>query len=104
MAKASFGVRGKNARTREAGRRQVNIIPARKREHSRKPDETYDIIEACSTGPYLELFARGTRKGWTAWGNQAEDYEPTWKTYANHSASERKSASRKKAGGPTLFD
>ena len=92
-----FGVRGKNARTREAGRRQVNIIPARKREHSRKPDESYDIIEACSTGPYLELFARGTRKGWATWGNQADAYEPTWKTYANHSA-----AGRKKAA--TLFD
>lgn len=99
-----FGVRGKNARTLKPGRTQVNIIPSRKREHSRKPDETYDIIEACSTGPYLELFARGTRKGWTAWGNQAEEYEPTWKTYANHSASERKSTGRKKAGGPTLFD
>lgn len=80
-----FGVKGKNARTREAGRRQVNIIPVRKREHSRKPDEAYDIIEACSPGPYLELFARGTRKGWTAWGNQADKYAPTWKTYANHS-------------------
>src|SRR5262245_5383630 len=87
-----FGVKGKNARTREAGRRQVNIIPSRKREHSRKPDEAYDIIEACSPGPYLELFARGTRKGWTAWGNQAEDYAPTWKTYANHSAAGRRKA------------
>lgn len=92
-----FGVRGKNARTLQPGRTQVNIIPARKREHSRKPDETYDIIEACSPGPHLELFARGTRKGWTAWGNQAEAYEPTWKTYANHSA-----AGKKKAA--TLFD
>lgn len=87
-----FGVRGKNARTREAGRRQVNIIPVQKREHSRKPDEAYEIIEACSPGPYLELFARGTRPGWAAWGNQAEEYEPTWATYANHSASERKAA------------
>jgi MT-A70 len=57
-----------------------------KREHSRKPDELYDLIESCSPGPYLELFARGTRAGWTAWGNQADDnYTPTWKTYANHS-------------------
>lgn len=94
-----FGVKGKNARTREAGRRQVNIIPARKREHSRKPDETYDIIEACSAGPYLELFARGTRKGWTAWGNQADEYKPTWKTYANHSA-----AGKKQKKAVTLFD
>ena len=82
-----FGVRGKNARTLAPGRRQVNLLATRKREHSRKPDEQYDIIEACSPGPFLELFARGTRKGWAMWGNQADDdYRPTWKTYANHSA------------------
>lgn len=81
-----FGVRGKNARTLAPGRRQVNLLGTRKREHSRKPDEQYDIIEACSPGPFVELFARGTRKGWTTWGNQAgDDYKPTWKTYANHS-------------------
>jgi N6-adenosine-specific RNA methylase IME4 len=81
-----FGVRGKNARTLAPGRRQVNLLATRKREHSRKPDEQYDIIEACSAADYLELFARGTRKGWANWGNQADDgYRPTWKTYANHS-------------------
>lgn len=96
-----FGVKGKNARTREAGRTQVNIIPQRKREHSRKPDETYDIIEACSTGPYLEMFARGTRKGWTGWGAQAAEYEPTWATYSNHSASEK--VRKRKAAGD-LFE
>ena len=81
-----FGVRGKNARTLAPGRSQVNMIQTRKREHSRKPDEQYDIIEACSPGPYLELFGRGIRKGWSTWGNQADDsYEPTWKTYAHHS-------------------
>lgn len=83
-----FGVRGKNARTLEAGRRQVNYMESRKREHSRKPDEQYEVIEACSTGPYLELFARGERKGWSCWGNQADDsYKPTWNTYSNHSRS-----------------
>src|SRR5882724_9464711 len=81
-----FGVKGKNARTLAPGRRQVNLLSTRKREHSRKPDEQYEIIEACSPGPFLELFARGTRKGWATWGNQADDsYEPTWKTYAHHS-------------------
>lgn len=80
-----FGVRGKNARTLQPGRSQVNIIRTQKREHSRKPDETYGIIESCSPGPYLELFARGERNGWTTWGNQAEDYFPTWSTYSNHS-------------------
>jgi N6-adenosine-specific RNA methylase IME4 len=82
-----FGVRGKNARTLAPGRSQVNMIETRKREHSRKPDEQYPIIEACSPGPYLELFARGARKGWTTWGNQADaDYAPTWKTYSYNSA------------------
>jgi N6-adenosine-specific RNA methylase IME4 len=75
-----FGVKGKNARTLAPGRRQVNIIRSRKREHSRKPDELYEIIEECSPGPFLELFARGTRKGWEAWGNQAEQYEPSCDT------------------------
>ena len=84
-----FGVRGRNARTLAAGRRQVNFIAARKREHSRKPDEQYGIIESCSPGPFLELFARGERDHWTIWGSQAnEDYRPTWKTYSNHSQCE----------------
>lgn len=83
-----FGTRGKNARTLQPGRTQVNYFSSRKREHSRKPDEQYDIIEACSSGPYLELFARGERKGWSVWGNQATDsYRPTWSTYSNHSRS-----------------
>jgi len=80
-----FGTRGKNARTLAPARSQVNIICSRKREHSRKPDEQYNLIESCSPGKYLEIFARGSRGGWTTWGNQAEEYEPTWPTYANHS-------------------
>lgn len=88
-----FGIRrraggrtgGKNARTLAPGRRQVNLIATQKREHSRKPDELYPLIEACSPGPYLELFARGSRPGWTAWGNQCEDYAITWETYAHNS-------------------
>ena len=85
-----FGVRGKNARTLPPGRRQVNFIATQKREHSRKPDEAYDLIESCSPGPYLELFARGNRANWNAWGNQAsESYYPSWSTYNNHSQSEK---------------
>jgi N6-adenosine-specific RNA methylase IME4 len=85
-----FGVKGKNGRTLSPSRTQVNLLATRKREHSRKPDELYEIIEACSPGPYLELFARGVRPGWTSWGNQADDsYRPTWDTYANHSQAER---------------
>jgi N6-adenosine-specific RNA methylase IME4 len=81
-----FGVQGKNARTLQPGRSQVNYMSSRKREHSRKPDEQYAIIESCSKGPYLELFARGTRPGWTYWGAQADQaYRPTWKTYSLNS-------------------
>ncbi len=90
-----FGVRGKNARTLQPGRSQENIISSRKREHSRKPDEQYQLIESCSPGPYLELFARGPRSGWTVWGNQSEDYSPDWDTYANHSQSNVISIKRK---------
>jgi len=83
-----FGVRGKNARTLAPGRRQVNFLESQKREHSRKPDEQYPIIEACSSGPFIELFARGERKKWVSWGNQADDsYTPTWDTYSNHTGS-----------------
>jgi N6-adenosine-specific RNA methylase IME4 len=81
-----FGVRGKHARTLVSGRTQVNYIATRKREHSRKPDELYAIIEACSPGPFIELFARGIRPGWTSWGDQANDtYRPSWQTYSHHS-------------------
>ena len=76
-----FGVRGKNARTLAPARRQENIIVTQKREHSRKPDEQYDLIEACSPGPFVELFARGIRDGWVCWGAEASsDYKPTWAT------------------------
>lgn len=91
-----FGVRGKNARTLQAGRRQVNFIASRKREHSRKPDEQYDVIESCSAGPFLELFARGERRGWTYWGDQANGaYAPSWPTYSyNSGAADRDLFSR----------
>lgn len=85
-----FGVKG-SMRTLQPGRSQVNIIRSRKREHSRKPDELYDIIESCSPGPYLELFARGQfSEKWDVWGNQSSDYEPDWPTYANHSGTDQK--------------
>lgn len=76
-----FGVRG-SMRTLAPGRSQVNMIETRKREHSRKPDEMYDLIESCSPGPYLELFARYPRDGWNAWGAEAaEDVVPRGKQY-----------------------
>lgn len=92
-----FGVRGKHARTLQPGRSQENIISTQKREHSRKPDEQYDLIERCSFGDRLEIFARGPRAGWTVWGNQAENYEPTWDTYSNHSQSNVVALPKKRA-------
>jgi N6-adenosine-specific RNA methylase IME4 len=71
-----FGIRGKNNRTQAPGRRQTNILVSRKREHSRKPDQQYDLIERCSPGPYLEMFARHHREGWTLWGNEAPLHAP----------------------------
>lgn len=68
-----FGVKGK-LRTLQPGRTQVNIVLSRKREHSRKPDEVYDLITACSSGPFLELFAREKVAGWTQWGDELATY------------------------------
>ena len=81
-----FGIKGENARTLAPARSQVNLIRTQKREHSRKPDEIFNIIEQCSSGPFLELFARGNRENWTLWGNEAnEEYVPDWPTYKNAS-------------------
>lgn len=85
-----FGVRG-SMRTLPPGRSQVNMIETRKREHSRKPDEQYDLIESCSPGPRLEMFARHSRPGWTLWGNEAsEDVTPRGVVHKGY------------AGGPIL--
>jgi N6-adenosine-specific RNA methylase IME4 len=69
-----FGVRG-SLRTGPPGRRQTNMMIHRKREHSKKPPTLYQIIEACSPGPYVELFARERRPGWAQWGDQVDSYE-----------------------------
>lgn len=82
-----FGVRGK-LRTLQPGRRQVNVMISRKREHSRKPDEMYKIIESCSPGPYLELFAREKVKGWKQWGNEIESYAHTKRVHPTYRGGE----------------
>lgn len=85
-----FGVRG-SMRTLSPARSQVNMIETRKREHSRKPDEQYDLIEECSPGPHLELFARHPREGWTVWGDESgDDVAPRGKAHRGY------------AGGPIL--
>lgn len=84
-----FGVRG-SMRTLAPGRRQVNMIRSRKREHSRKPTETYRLIEDCSPGPYLELFAREERNGWTQWGDEVGQEIPSYAPgYTHNEESER---------------
>jgi N6-adenosine-specific RNA methylase IME4 len=69
-----FGVKG-SFRTLAPGRRQVNILISRKEEHSRKPDDVYQLIERCSPGPYVELFARQRLPGWVQWGDQVDSYD-----------------------------
>ena len=51
------------------------LIVAPRREHSRKPDEVYERIERYCAGPYVELFARQQRPGWSAWGNQTDRFQ-----------------------------
>lgn len=83
-----FGVKG-SMRTLSPGRSQVNMIETRKREHSRKPDEQYDLIESCSPGPYLELFARHPRSHWTLWGDESsEDQAPRGKVHRGYGGGE----------------
>jgi len=79
-----FGVRG-SMRTLDPGRSQVNMIESRKREHSRKPDEQYQVIEACSAGPRLEMFARYPRPNWSVWGDEAQEgMTPRGKQYGGY--------------------
>lgn len=86
-----FGIKGDKNRTLQPGRSQVNLLRTMKREHSRKPDEFVSLIEACSQGPRLEMFARGNREDWDMWGNQAnENYEPDWSTYSNHTTAKNR--------------
>ena len=97
-----FGIRG-SLRTLKPGRTQVNLLATRKQEHSRKPQEAYGIIEACSPGPYLELFARERVPGWTQWGNEVDSYQPpdypVYNGHAKHSDRSTQSPSRPKAAG-----
>lgn len=89
-----FGTRG-NLRTLQPGRTRVNVIVKRKQEHSRKPLESYRLIEECSPGPYLELFARERVDGWNQWGDQVDNYEQIRPHYPAYHGKNREA--------PTLF-
>jgi N6-adenosine-specific RNA methylase IME4 len=67
-----LGRRG-NARRNAKDVREIILSPVR--EHSRKPDEARIRIERYCDGPYLELFARSPRPGWSAWGNETDKFE-----------------------------
>ncbi len=94
-----FGIKGK-IRTLPPGRSQVNVIITRKHEHSKKPDELYDIIERCSPGPYCELFGRCRVRGWTQWGDELDTYEPPpYRAYAWATNGDRSTASPSRLKG-----
>lgn len=82
-----FGTKG-SMRTLAPGRRQVNIIATRKREHSRKPSAAHRIIQECSPGPYLELFARERVSGWKQWGLEVDTYEGNRKVHPMYDSDE----------------
>jgi N6-adenosine-specific RNA methylase IME4 len=102
-----FGVKGR-LRTLAPGRRQVNIILTRKEEHSRKPAAVYDLIQQCSVGPYLEMFARARVTGWEQWGDEVDSYadnRPYYPQYNGFSMSgdrSRPSPSRRAKAGNRL--
>lgn len=83
-----FGVKGR-MRTLQPGRTMPNILSTMKREHSRKPDELYSIIEQCSPGPRIELFARVSQPGWSTWGNETDDYQPRESIYTKANGKSR---------------
>lgn len=104
-----FGVKG-SLRTLAPARSQVNILSTRKQEHSRKPSELYHIIEKCSPGPYLELFAREKVSGWTQWGNELETYAQTKRVHKGYEGGEIADVSgarhkfRQQSGNGSLHD
>ncbi len=65
-----FGVRGSQALKVKDSSTLLPVWP-RGRQHSSKPLEFYEFVERCSPGPYLELFARQKRQGWSSWGSDA---------------------------------
>jgi len=95
-----FGIRG-SMRTLAPGRRQVNILSTRKEEHSRKPRDVYRIIQECSPGPFLELFARERVEGWTQWGDQVDSYQHTRPKHRGYSWADR--PERKQVASQRLF-
>ncbi|WP_260927443.1 MT-A70 family methyltransferase [Novosphingobium sp. 9] len=72
---AEFLLVGTIGKPRIRSRRQRNLIVAPIREHSRKPDDQYAMVEALYAGPYAEIFSRSNRPRWDCWGNEAGKFE-----------------------------
>jgi N6-adenosine-specific RNA methylase IME4 len=66
---ALLGVRGA-AMVPPPSRRRPSVVFAPRGEHSAKPQEAFDVFEAVSPGPRVEMFARAPRPGWAVWGNE----------------------------------
>lgn len=65
-----IAVRGRGARTENKGIRSVFEAMVPEGKHSAKPGEFFEIVQSLTVGPYVELFARRTRPGWTCYGNE----------------------------------
>jgi N6-adenosine-specific RNA methylase IME4 len=72
---AEFVLLGRRGRPERLSKSVSQIIVAPRREHSRKPDEVFDRVEAFCAGPRLELFARETRPGWASFGNETTKFD-----------------------------
>ena len=70
-SQCEFVLLGRRGNVRRNAKDVRQLILAPRREHSRKPDDVYTRIERYCDGPYLELFGRESRPGWTVWGNQS---------------------------------
>lgn len=69
-----FCLLGRKGSPKRLSKSVRELLIAPRREHSRKPDETYTRIEQYAEGPYLEMFARQRRAGWDAWGNDVDKF------------------------------
>ena len=65
-----FGTRGRGIVVRTSDRSISSLIEAPKTGHSRKPNAFYDMVARRSEGPYLDMFSRQVRSGWTVWGDE----------------------------------
>ena len=73
---AEFVIYGRRGRPQKPKSRSVeSVIIARVREHSRKPDEFYDVIRRVTTGPRIDVFSRESREGFATYGNEAQKFD-----------------------------